>query len=578
MTTGAFFDRSKEISKGFLHSAVIVDDLARLGDEQAKPLVQPGRGHKGGTDRPNEASATHDLDAKKLIDAFAEVGIVCAALRPKLQASTVPGETSAKEAQEVDNFDELKLRIDGATERADIVIVDWNIPPEPEPGQNACKLIELILSTDNPSGAASDRSSSTRRMRLIAIYTGESETIPIVEKLATLANRLRLPSVTSDGFTVKAGAVTMVVYGKEKGVTEGDAPDRRVTEDELPSRLLDDYTKMASGLLANVALASLSAVRTNTHRIISRFGPQIDAPYVAHRAMMEPPEEASEHPVPLVASEIESILADASQIRGHVGERAIREWLDSLVDVPMGAGLSLEKEPFKSRLVGLLTNGLMGQQPEDEADSEWNELIDDLQNFRSRRSASRLSNELTHTEVVGEDADAEFAMLTSTRSQYDEPTPYLRLGTVIAYKRKRRWKYRLCIQPLCDSVRLKGKRTFPFIRLEPVKSDEDRPFDFVVRDRGELRRLGVSLKAHEMDLLSMSHDKDKGLVLARREDKDWIFPTEESDPKSVRWVGDLKTSFAHRIAHSFAAKISRVGLTESEWLRRMNRRYPPLAE
>ena len=127
-----------------------------------------------------------------------------------------------------------------------------------------------------------------------------------------------------------AGPVTIVVYGKGKPTIVGADAERRVGEDELPERLRDEFSEMTAGLLSNAALEALSAIRTNTHRILSRFNRGVDAPYVAHRAMMQPPEEAEEHPVPLIASEIEGVLADDLRISELVGFQALTEWLEDL--------------------------------------------------------------------------------------------------------------------------------------------------------------------------------------------------------------------------------------------------------
>jgi hypothetical protein len=38
--------------------------------------------------------------------------------------------------------------------------------------------------------------------------------------------------------------------------------------------------------------------------------------------------------------------------------------------------------------------------------------------------------------------------------------------------------------------------------------------------------------------------------------------------ENFKWILDLKDAHAQRIANTYAAKLSRVGLDESEWLRR----------
>lgn len=572
-----FLERSKAESRRFLQSAVVVDDLARLGDERIGGALRPPRrgtaAESGVADRQGTAierrRATHDLDAKMLVDAFADEGMVCAALRPRMV--TEEGADADDEGGEGEELDEVLLRTDLATKRADIVILDWNIPPESEPGRNARALIGEILGADGRPSSGGDRADVPHRLRLIAVYTGEQFLAPIGDKLEGLCGELSLPGVVRDGCTIRAGAVTIVIYSKDKGVIEGDSVDRRVGEAELPRRLIDDFTSMTAGLLSNVALASLSAVRDNTHRVLTRFGAHVDPPYVSHRAMMYPPEEAAEHPVPLIAAEIEGVLADAPQIRDLVGPEVIADWLDDLTGVSLGDGLAMSSDDFKAQLVDLLAIGL---DMHSGSEGNWKQLVARLREYRDRGAAGVLSRELGRHDERGLSADLEFAVLTSVRSQYEQPVPVLRLGTVVAIGEPDSRRYGLCIQPLCDSVRVSGKRAYPFLKLKERDAEGDDPFEIVVSDRREFRRLGVSLRAYDIQLIPLKADRGHKSVVAVSREGEWMFEGGGS-ARTVRWVADLKVGFAQRIANQFAAEISRVGLTESEWLRRMGRRYPP---
>jgi len=112
--------------------------------------------------------------------------------------------------------------------------------------------------------------------------------------------------------------------------------------------------------------------------------------------------------------------------------------------------------------------------------------------------------------------------------------------------------------------------------LKKREEGSESPFEIVVNDRGEYVRLAVSLRAHEMELIRMKPNSDSKAVVAAKDEDAWMFNTSGDVTDAVRWVADLKTEFAHRVANMFAAEVSRVGLTESEWLRRMGMKYPPL--
>jgi hypothetical protein len=62
-------------------------------------------------------------------------------------------------------------------------------------------------------------------------------------------------------------------------------------------------------------------------------------------------------------------------------------------------------------------------------------------------------------------------------------------------------------------------------------------------------------------------DDEKGVVRGVREGEAVFFTAERSESR-YRWISELKFEQAQRIVNKYAAEISRVGLDESEWLRR----------
>ncbi len=270
----------------------------------------------------------------------------------------------------------------------------------------------------------------------------------------------------------------------------------------MPHRVRDDFAEMTEGLLSNTALEALSAIRTNTHRILRRFNRGIDAPYVAHRAMMEPPEDAREHPVPLIASEIEGVLADDPKIQELVGLGAITEWVNHIVlrNEVVQSYLGMAKERFKEELLVLLRDGLKRAKPQPDH-LKWKELMERLQRY-DRGAASIITQVLAAREdEVGAALDMEFARLTSLRSQYDAPPPTLKLGSIVSSTDSGNLRYLLCIQPLCDSVRLERPRHFPFLRLKERSEGREIPFDFVVPDGENHKKLSLVVRLTTLLLL-----------------------------------------------------------------------------
>ena len=139
---------SIEVAHSFLQTVVVVDDRAlnpvvgKLPDDDVQPSVAH-RGVVGGLRIPDyEVGDQHDLDAKRISQAFARHGLVCGLLSPSSSESLT---------------DELLT----AARRADLVVLDWVL--DRDEGRAAMELLERLLQRDSVPGA--------ERLRAIAIYT-----------------------------------------------------------------------------------------------------------------------------------------------------------------------------------------------------------------------------------------------------------------------------------------------------------------------------------------------------------------------------------------------------------------------
>lgn len=563
-----FLDHCTNVAKGFLQTAVVVDDRAYLYQtERPAPLAEPTRGVGSSTTGAGRLAASppgyqHDLDAKGLIDAFAEAGLVCAVLRPKLASQE--GSPPADRESIVD----VASRTTHATHRADIVIVDWRLRDESEVGRAALELIRRILSDDIGGGRKAADGSS--RLRLIAIYTGEPDLRGIATKVEEFLKENGCRQARCDGFEVTAGRIRIPVFAKAGGMARiGDEAARQVGEKDLPGRLIQEFARANQGLLANVALASLGALRDSTHLVLGKFTADLDPAYVAHRALLVPPEDAQPHPIPLLAAEFESILYDAD-VSAHVSQDAIGKWLTS----QRKCGLNLESkleglsgDQVEEVLRDLIGNGLEAETLSKKFPS-WSDILTQIKEQKDKKVLSSITNILTPDDVDGCDKDKEFALLMSTRTRYGQPPPQLTLGTVVRHNINKNPQYLLCVQPRCDSFIRKGEeRAFLFLRL--IESGDFSIADVVIRDRRKVKSFKVDLKPYEIRQIKFQVEQDETIVRSYAKGPGWAFKTAGDPPDELTWIADLRRDHAQRIVNRLAARMSRVGLTESEWLRRM---------
>lgn len=535
--------KTESIALEFLHSVVLIDDrvyVPSLADEAItiEPLGElqapPRRGaapveEPAASPQTAGTSTEHPLNAKPLIDRFAEQGLVCAVLR-------------------ADSDDDIK-RTGKAAQRADIVVLDWKI--NGVYGGTTLQLIHDIVGTG-------DRD----RLRLIAIYTGENTLNDIINRVRTELDAIvgdKYQHKKDDLYAVTRGPVRIVVFAKADTMLPAEDPElhNRITSPhDLPDRLLAEFAQMTSGLVSNVALDALARLRASMHRILLRLHPGLDAAYLCHRALVVPPEEAEEHLVALVAAEIAGILEE-SGVGRHADIQAIRLWLqDRIADnanFTSAFGFNADADPL-TELCTILEQGI-GHQA----------LPKQLEALKSRKQSRTLTERFCTPAADAARRDSEFAMLLSLRERYATRPPYLTLGTILMSGVIGEPSYWLCVQPACDSLRLRDKRPFPMLPLKVVSGDQ--AFDIIVMDGGEVVKLKASVKPYDQRLVEFSPDPTSQTVKPTVDDKGaMIFKTE--DGTEYRWIGELKPDHAQRFLHRLGSEQGRVGVVESEWMQR----------
>ena len=109
-------------------------------------------------------------------------------------------------------------------------------------------------------------------------------------------------------------------------------------------------------------------------------------------------------------------------------------------------------------------------------------------------------------------------------------------GTVISVNNS---EYLICIRPSCDCVRLKKKESFCFLKLNKNPTKESK-----------LEYVKAELKNNQYYFTDINKN-------------------------DFKWVGELKTIFTQRIIQKIATDVSRLGVDDSEWLRRQSKKYFP---
>ncbi len=574
-----FLESSKSVVKAFLSSVVLVDDRAYLStsDEYASPtkLVPPGR--QGATRMAEPALPTkeatvsvdlpilpvefgaksastetltipvqaqpaklpskrnHTLDGKTVIDVFAQIGVVCAVMRPT--------------KDELVGLNDLVMNV-GAN--ADVLILDW-VLCDSQLGERTLELIKSIVSSAAASG----------RARLILVYTAEADLITIEKQIRKTLDMVE--TVPTDTLTIISGGTRICVYGKAGTLTNRIGDERIKTPEQLPGVVISEFTEMTKGLLSNVAMKSITAIREKTFQLLRRFDSTVDAPYVTHSTLITP-EHAEEQVIALIVSEIQEILENEN-VGSLAGNDQIVEWLKDQIanGLKLPDSTDLTTDQYYAGLVQLLRDGVRKSAIE-KLKSEHAVFAGKIIPGDKKEAAMYVRGFLTgilrSNLPPPHEADEALAMLMSLRHRYTNPAPFLALGSVVTRAEEAGTVYLLCLQPLCDSVRLQKSR--PFALLSLTAADSSKNCELIVRDGMDLKFLALKPSPYRLEMITFSPNRDEKIMADAR---DGSFYFNSADNVAYKWIADLKPAHAQRIANNFAHTFSRVGLVESEWHR-----------
>ncbi len=502
------------------HAPSFVDE----DSENSASDMNEGSDGEGNTSHAS-SKALPDYHPKELMESFAAKGIVCAMYEPA--------------EDEVVGIDSQIFKL---CERADIVVLDWDLDND-----DGDRISELLANLIKQSEAV-----QPHHVRLCSIYTNRPSLYPIAD---SLLNKLRSEGcvdveVVEGRLQLVSGATRISILGKPhvSGRPPSDA-EYEVEERDLAERLALDFCQMHKGLLPGFALKGLSAIRKNTKRLLEKFSSDLDGAFLLHRALVKADREALEELPALLADELSAILED-SLFTGFNSESVINDVVASLNLINPNDGQAFDAQHVRADL----KNGL---------------------NIDKRKKILRYGTIVGGSEHLSPE---KLSHLFSSRTQYLLDSPNLKFGTVVKHRNncQEDWEYSICLMPICDS-RNRSKpeerpshMSFPFWRLnrevKVLNSRLPNKYAFVVEDEGKAVSLGVGGKIRDMLWLADVKLDEDGW--ARSDSSTLQFDT-TCEGQEIQWVSELKALHAQRIAAYVGTEASRVGLTESEWLRRL---------
>jgi hypothetical protein len=554
-----FFDVSKEIANDYLQSIVFLDDraLPKNSEKENEPAEQN--------------LSQHAFDTFEVSKVFAKEKKICAVYNPFVDT-------------DIDDFIQI-------SKKADVVILDWFITLD-ENESKTTKTDDEDVDVDDPRGKytkkiikelVNDHEFGSDSLKLIIVYTGEVIIEDISENIYNEINSDVTPfKLHQKECKVQSKNIKILIRCKSQ--TEGEdtrfnqrpyLKDKVLQYGELPTFVLNEFTEMTCGLLSNFALLSLSTIRRNSHKILSLFSKELDTAYLGHKSLLPYPNDAEDMLVDLMKDSIGDLLA-YNKVGDCISDITINNWLDKYIIEEELSVLNKksnqydpdviflrEKKLLKSLLISnetkvekRLTNNLKDSIKDTEKRKTFIELLSINSTYLFLNKSNQANNE---------SVNKNFARLTQHKSLFlPKPiAPRLTLGTLIQSKIDKS-SYFICIQQKCDSLRIqKGvERKFLFL---PLKMTENKRFDILTPDGIKME---LAKKSFSIRTLKFKCNSDDGVILGvKNEEQKYIFKQIYED-EEFEWVLDLKDLHSQRIVSNYAAQLSRVGLDESEWLRR----------
>jgi len=536
---------SRKAAQEFLQTVVFVDD--RIYKNKSGAVHEPSsvaipKKRKKVTKAEEKESLTvvsteneeqlDEYSPHAVVNSFAKKRIICSLYQP-------------------DRRDKVtrKSEIFPLCTAADVVIVDWDLY-----GDRGEKALELIDGLINQAFKA-----VPEQLRLILVYTQEQNLFAIADEIFQKVTRSIgeqfQPLTEENGLAFHTENSRLSVIGKP-GRERPDTPQEHIVEEkELANFVVNDFAKLASGLLHAVSLLGLAEIRKNTRKILSKFNSSLDPAFLTHRALSLPHEDATSHLIPLLISEIEAVLEDNLD-DPIIGEPFIEDWcrkewqpgghVDELLSF-------LRKDTDKRTVAAEFC--LKGKESID--NGKW---VGDRKKIR--RIASLLADDKNSVK------NHEFSRLMSTRTFYGDGPRSLQLGTIVYTETEEKTiKYLLCLMPVCDSVRLDDCRKFVFVELKESVQDGKNKASIVLfkRDNSPIE-LVYKPKSYSLFVAEFIPDKQRKRVLTKNT-KNSLKIFKDLTGQEFVWVDQLRMAHAQRAAEQFARELSRVGLTESEWQR-----------
>ncbi|TGU86145.1 response regulator receiver domain [Acinetobacter pittii] len=544
-----FFEFSRQVAQKFIQSVVAVDDEMEFSARppllaDTEELIIPEASEFGMNTNENmqekklstiQINNPHKLYYQDLSFEFAEKAIICSGLKPY---------------PEEDKTINAILR---SSINSDITILDWQMEKDGDSGRITTKVIKKIIEDDIKNRG---------RLRLFVIYTAADQASILHTLETTLSEQ---EPVVLNGY---------IDFKKpELKLCRICIISKRTTEKDLSDEVIRLFTELTVGILSNAALASITEMRDNTHNILYKFNKNLDPAYLSHvLGLISSPdmreqahEVAFDYAVDLISEEIKSELQTSQTVKKSLNKQALSQW-------PLYINPKDNKQKFRIKVGNykpvFLKNERVSRLLTVSNDS-LKEVLDEQPTFPTHEKFNTVDTFKKlpiQFSIDGESLEAHLALSVLQCVRRDSTTvwdkaqysPVLKSGVVLESNQD----FYICIQPICDTVRLKGVNNLTFIKVKKGGSK----FSHVLRENTtEYIKLDVNPSSKLICVMPFEACSTLKMVKGSLNGSNYIFT--DNNGNEYVWYGELKQAIYQEIINNVSASLARVGTDSFEWLR-----------
>lgn len=497
----------KPCIKDFVSTVLLIDDQLEYNETQSMSgtvgsLITPVQGDTGNQNDENQEESANDRETSDVERRTIQIAELIKHFS-KEKLLVTPINPQKLNAQNKNECIDMLLNLAG---KADVIVLDWDVNVSFNDGSS--------ISTNDLSNQLINQMKSDKKYRLVMIYTADNPAniaLPICEN------------------------IEIKKYCKS-------AIHRRYykTYEQLANQIKKDYLSSKKGLLSLILLKILTQLRHSTYAMLNTLNKDYDLALLYHRILLTTPDKITDFCNDVIADEILSHIS-SDIIKTNLHKDVFKKYLQE-----NGSLLSFQRNPSSERACP----------NESEIDSV---LQVGYKAFVDETTADSISKGkcldciVKNNDLAKLKAFSCYSMMLNSESR-----PNLHLGCIVQLLDV----YYLCIQPPCDSERLKRANEiapsnpphFLFLQLE---KDNSTPDFFIKRGTSY-----IGLKVIYSGVRSMAVYGDEQGVVALEDNKYKLL-----NDVSLEYIGCLKPMYAQKIANAFAANISRVGVDQFEWLR-----------